>query len=134
MECPICYETITIEQYQHLECSHIICKTCTSKLQQCLCPLCRAPIDPLLCGQNHSSTIDLEFQQYLINFENISPSTRILSRRRRNNRIPNLHSLIEIMEIIEMVTDNTNSDTEDETNTQETPITRHVQPRRARNR
>ncbi len=116
MECPICYEIITSEQYQHLDCSHIICKTCTRKLQQCLCPLCRAPIDPLLCGQNQSSTINqLQLQQYLFSIGNIGPNTRILSRRRRNNRIPNLSSLI-LREIIEMVIDNTDSDNENNNN------------------
>jgi hypothetical protein len=44
MECPVCYEKVTEDNCQDLECSHSLCKLCLSRLHQRICPLCRAPI------------------------------------------------------------------------------------------
>lgn len=44
MECPICYETVTEDKWQQLECPHALCKICLSRLHHRICPLCREPI------------------------------------------------------------------------------------------
>lgn len=44
MECNICYENVTEDNIEFLECSHSLCQPCLSKLRNSLCPFCRAPI------------------------------------------------------------------------------------------
>lgn len=44
MECRICYETVTEDNIEVLECIHSLCQSCLGKLRNRLCPFCRTPI------------------------------------------------------------------------------------------
>ena len=47
LECCVCLNDfdITINKPMGLQCGHIFCKTCLSKLQQARCPKCRASFE-----------------------------------------------------------------------------------------
>jgi len=44
MECRICYESVTEDNIEVLECMHSLCQSCLGNLRHRLCPFCRAPI------------------------------------------------------------------------------------------
>ena len=52
MECRICYENVTQDNLEILECAHSLCQSCLGNLRQRVCPFCRTPIqspsEPLL--------------------------------------------------------------------------------------
>ena len=50
MECPVCLEENIDERACRLRCGHHICNRCIVKLEQPLCPTCRAPIFPRAAG------------------------------------------------------------------------------------
>ena len=47
MECRICYEPVTADNIQVLECAHSLCQSCLGNLRSRLCPFCRNPIQSL---------------------------------------------------------------------------------------
>lgn len=44
MECRICYESVTEDNIETLECMHSLCQICLGQLRRRLCPFCRTPI------------------------------------------------------------------------------------------
>jgi hypothetical protein len=107
MECPICYEEVTETACQKLECAHSVCKVCFSRLHQCRCPLCRAPITFLsrsnLSDDEQDEGIEWEnIYTYDFEFSVETRMSRINRRRRRRERtraresnvIPNIPDVI----------------------------------------
>lgn len=102
MECQVCYETATEDDYQELECSHSLCKLCLSKLCQRKCPFCRAPInlpykEQLLPVQNDDEDfylneddnvgwVDVNIHNFDFSLEINNYNQRVRHRRRRNRR------------------------------------------------
>jgi hypothetical protein len=105
MECQVCYETATEDEYKKLECSHSLCKLCLSKLRQPKCPFCRATIilpykEQLLPVQNDDEDfnlnevdnvelIDVNMYNFDFSLEMNNYNPRIRHRRRRMNRRSN---------------------------------------------
>lgn len=102
MECQVCYETATEDEYKKLECSHSLCKLCLSKLRQPKCPFCRAPInlpyrEQLLPVQNDDEdfnlteinnieSIDINIYNFDYSLEMNNYNQRVRNRRRRTRR------------------------------------------------
>lgn len=119
MECHICYEIVTEDNIEFLECSHSLCQSCLSKLRNSLCPFCRAPIryvqvTPLL--ETPPTPISSPIQLH------VDPDigSPIRSRRRRQRRerrtlslescpVPLFLNLDEINEILSNLCDTTTS-------------------------
>ena len=116
MECRICYETVTKDNIEFLECTHSLCQSCLSKLRNSLCPFCRAPIGsvqvtPVLEQPTPISNpirLQVEFD--------IEPPIRSRRRRQRRDRrtlslescpVPLFLSLDEINEILCTLCDTT---------------------------
>lgn len=105
MECQVCYETATEDEYKKLECSHSLCKFCLSKLRQHKCPFCRAPIIlpnkeqllPVLNDDegfnfnddNNLEVIEIDMYNYDFSLDINNYNQRVRHRRRRRNRCPN---------------------------------------------
>lgn len=97
MECPVCYENVTKDDYQALECLHSICNICFSKLHQRVCPLCRATIS-VSYDQQISTYMENVNEEFLdlesvilesihnYNFGVELHTSRLNIRRRRRNR------------------------------------------------
>lgn len=83
MECPICYDSGTLDE---LKCSHTVCKLCISKLINRICPLCRSPIDDENSIARSSETIDIEFEENFISSEIYTVDFSRPSRRARRRR------------------------------------------------
>lgn len=70
MECPICYDTETLDT---LKCLHSVCRPCISKLQRRVCPICRTPIDDV------EETNVVSEESIEIDFESIFVDTEVYS-------------------------------------------------------
>lgn len=90
MDCDICYETVTEDKLQILECAHALCKSCLSKLRNRNCPFCRNPISSMT--QQREETLETlsirivdeqEVERYDIDIHN---SLQRFNRRRRRDR------------------------------------------------
>ncbi len=90
MDCDICYETVTEDKLQILECAHALCKSCLSKLRNRNCPFCRNPISS--SAQKREETFETlsiriideqEVEHYDID---IHDNLQRFNRRRRRNR------------------------------------------------
>lgn len=76
MECPVCYETVTGDKINVLDCAHSFCIICISKLLAPKCPLCRTPIvKPNINNWNDDS--------YIIDVDVVIPIRQSRPRRRR---------------------------------------------------
>ena len=83
MECRICYESVTGDNIEILECTHSLCQSCLGNLRHRLCPFCRTPIGgPSLPPQ------PTETPQPLLLHLNISLDIVLQPRRRRRRRRP----------------------------------------------
>ena len=88
MECQICYETVTENNLEILECAHGLCKKCFSLLRTSNCPFCRTPIKKITPEEQPHEIFsirmfnneDLEHEYDPI----IIQSVRFRRRRRRN--------------------------------------------------
>lgn len=132
MECPICYDTVSEDKYQKLECIHSLCKLCLSRLHQRACPFCREPISfsfiqMLLPTNNDDDNVtwnldDMnsgdDYNFYELDIYTHIPRQRRMRRRRRsrqmilrdpgNTPIPNVVSEIDIIEILHGIKDTQN--------------------------
>lgn len=90
MDCDICYETVTEDKLQILECAHTLCKSCLSKLRNRNCPFCRNPISSTT--QQREETLETlsirivdeqEVERYDIDIHN---TLQRFNRRRRRDR------------------------------------------------
>jgi len=98
MECPICYDSGTLDE---LKCSHTVCKLCISKLINRICPLCRAPIDDENSVALSSEIIEIEFEEnfisseiYTVDFSRVSRRARRRRTRERNREVEDIISRI----------------------------------------
>tara|TARA_A100001011_G_C14314995_1_gene847553 strand:- start:2462 stop:2944 length:483 start_codon:yes stop_codon:yes gene_type:complete len=92
MECGICYETKSDNNFEIFECFHSVCKSCISNFRTYVCPFCRKPI--VIRGSEEifdEININEQRESSLVsnNYENIDDRRiRTRHRRRRRNRSP----------------------------------------------
>lgn len=87
MECGICYDTVTEENFKVLECNHSICKCCFSKLRSYTCPFCRTPIPSYFDQLLPSFESDTEDNFLIINvYDDFTDDTPIIPRIRNERR------------------------------------------------
>lgn len=103
MECPICYELVTGDKWQNLECRHALCKFCLGRLQKHICPLCREPI--------------IFYEQYFsqnnnnLHFSEIQSNELGRRRRRRRNSERVNHTIpLEIEMLVKNILETAESD------------------------
>lgn len=81
MECRICYETVTEDNLEILECTHSLCQSCLGNLRHRICPFCRTPIG----GPALPPPRDETLQPLLLHLD-ISLDIVVQPRRRRRRR------------------------------------------------
>lgn len=86
MECPICYDTQTLDV---LNCSHSICKDCICKLKKRICPMCRIPINV-----DSIQRIDNKIYSYEINFTKLRRKTKKRTRKRTQDHNREIENII----------------------------------------
>ena len=87
MECRICYETVTEDNIEVLECIHSLCQSCLGKLRNRLCPFCRTPIGGLALPPSPTET-----PPPLLLHLDVSWDIVLHPRRRRRRRRPRRRS------------------------------------------
>lgn len=85
MDCTICFETYDSLYINWLPCSHNLCTYCYNKLEQLICPFCRAPL-------NHSTS-------NIRHIENRHNSTN----NNRNNSIQTIQTTQQPLDIVDIV-------------------------------
>lgn len=82
MECLICYESVTADNLQVLECAHSLCHSCLGNLRNRVCPFCRNPIQS---SSQQPPTITNDQTPVVVHI-NIDLETAIVGRPRRRRR------------------------------------------------
>ena len=125
MECGICYEIVTKDNLEILECAHSLCQLCLGKLRQHVCPFCRNPIGGSTVSPLHDET-QTQTQTQTPRGRNVrlgeTPQSRRRSRRRRSRRMassvtqvnaPQQISSNEINDMINDIAESSNMENED---------------------
>ena len=86
MECGICYETKSENNFEVFDCYHSACKSCFSRFRKHICPFCRQPI-PNSLNEDRITQMTEEEEDNLFIFNNhIDNATITRTRHRRRRR------------------------------------------------
>ena len=91
MECRICYETLSEDNIEILECAHSLCQKCLGNLRQQLCPFCRNPISKSPSTQTlrvNPLINNIPINTAVLHIIVAPPTRRRMRRRRRRNLSP----------------------------------------------
>ena len=88
MECGICYEYVSQDNIEILECAHSLCRKCLGKLHSQTCPFCRNPFinNFLIPSYDNSDTEYLIEDINLIFSNSLRLEQNIIRNRARRNR------------------------------------------------